>query len=126
MYAIRAHYTHLGNGDYRTNYEWWYISRPIISAVIGIFAYFLFAGGLMSVSNDPDPGKGILLYCGISFLAGYSMNQFLEKLKDLSKTLFTKNVSNVADEIKKLWDLKESGAIDQTQFDEQMKKLLEG
>ncbi len=125
LYAIRALYTHLGNGDYITSYEWWYILRPVISILIGVFAYFILAGGLMAVSQNPDFGKGLIFYCGLSFLAGYSLNQFLDKLKDLSKTIFANSISNVSDEIQKLLDLKEKGAITDKEFQSRKRKLLD-
>ena len=125
LYAIRALYTHVGNRDYVNNYDWWYILRPVISILIGVFTYFMLAGGLIAVSQNPDFGKGIIFYCGLSFLAGYSLNQFLEKLKDLSKTIFSKSTSNVTDELQKLMVLYKKGVITQEEFENRKRKLLD-
>ena len=54
IYCIGGFYRRLGNNQFTMNWTWWYVFRPIISAVIGVFAYFMIIGGLMSISNSPD------------------------------------------------------------------------
>ena len=78
------------------NWVWCFISRPIISMVIGIFVYFLIVGGLMSLSaiQEVDFLRKIIFYCGVSFLAGFSFTQFATKLENLAETLFSKKDDN--------------------------------
>lgn len=93
IYCIRGFYRNLGSNEFTLNWTWWYIFRPIISAMIGIFAYFLIIGGLMSISNSPDVNyaKSVMFYCAVAFIAGYSINKFFEKLDALSGTIFGNN-----------------------------------
>ena len=92
IYCIRGFYQNLGGNNFETNWTWWYIFRPIISAIIGIFAYFMIIGGLMSISNSPDVNysKSVMFYCAVSFLAGFSFAKFVEKIDLISDTLFSK------------------------------------
>jgi hypothetical protein len=46
----------------------------------------------MSISNTTDVtlSKGIMFYCGVSFLAGFSFTRFAERLDNISDILFAK------------------------------------
>jgi len=92
IYCIRGFYQNLGGKSFETNWTWWYVFRPIISAIIGIFAYFMIVGGLMSISNSPDVNysKSVMFYCAVSFLAGFSFTKFIEKIDLISDTIFSK------------------------------------
>jgi hypothetical protein len=92
LYSIRGFYQNLGGKTFETNWIWWYIFRPVISIVVGVFAYFLIVGGLLSISNNADVTftKGIMFYCAISFLAGFSFSRFADRLNNISDTVFTK------------------------------------
>jgi len=96
IYSIRGFYKNLGGSTFDDKWNWWYIFRPIISTVIGVFAYFLIVGGLMSISDNADVNltKGIMFYCGVSFLAGYSFTKFAEGLDSISDVLFGKKSRN--------------------------------
>ena len=93
IYCIRGFYQNLGGNSFKANWTWWYVFRPIISAIIGIFAYFMIVGGLMSISNAPDVNysKSVMFYCAVSFLAGFSFTKFVEKIDLISDTLFAGN-----------------------------------
>ena len=96
VYSIRGFYQNLGRESFKANWIWWYIFRPLISIVIGIFLYFLVVGGLLSISNTPDVNysKGVMLYCALAFLAGFSFTRFANKLNSLSDVLFSKKDKN--------------------------------
>ncbi len=92
IYSIRGFYQNLGQGNFQLNWVWWYIFRPIISIVIGIFVYFLIAGGLMSFGliSETDYSKGLLFFCGIAFLSGFSFTRAADRFEDISSILFSK------------------------------------
>lgn len=92
IYCIRGFYQNLGEGNFEFKWTWWYIFRPFISVVIGVFVYFLIVGGLISVGavSNVDYSKSIMFYCAIAFLAGFSFTQFADKLEELSSTLFSR------------------------------------
>lgn len=91
IYCIRGFYQNLGGNNFKINWTWWYVFRPIISAIIGVFSYFIIIGGLMSISNasDVNYSKSVMFYCAVSFLAGFSFTKFLEKIDLISGTLFS-------------------------------------
>ena len=92
IYTIRGFYQHLGKNDFKFSWVWWYIFRPIISVVVGVFLYFLILGGLMSFRSvsEINYSRNILFFCAIAFLAGFSFTQFANKLEGISSTLFSK------------------------------------
>ncbi len=92
IYCIRGFYQNLGENIFNFNWTWWYIFRPLISVVIGVFIYFFIIGGLLSLGSvsEVNYSKSVMFYCAISFLAGFSFTQFADKLEELSSTLFSK------------------------------------
>lgn len=92
MYSMRGFYHNLGRGTFKGNWVWWYVFRPIISVVVGVFLYFLVVGGMLSISatSEVSFGKGVMFYCALAFLAGFSFNRFADKLDALSDTIFSK------------------------------------
>lgn len=92
VYSIRGFYHKLGGKTFEGNWVWWYVFRPIISVVVGVFLYFLVVGGLLSISatSEVSFGKGVMFYCALAFLAGFSFTRFADKLDALSDTIFSK------------------------------------
>jgi len=93
IYSIRGFYQNLGEGSFNlNNWVWWYIFRPVMSAVIGVFIYFLIVGGLLSVGNisEINYSKGLMFYSALAFLAGFSFTQFANKLEEIASTIFSK------------------------------------
>jgi len=92
IYCIRGFYQNLGEGTFKFNWTWWYLFRPLMSVIVGIFVYFLIVGGLLSIGSAPEVNysRGIMFYCAIAFLAGFAFTQFADKLEELASTLFSK------------------------------------
>ncbi len=96
-YGIRGFLYHIENNDFKAKWKWWYLYHPITGFVYGVLAYLLIIGGLLSLNTlSPDYSKGILLYCGISFLAGFASKKFNEKLDELASTVFSTTASTSA------------------------------
>lgn len=97
IYCIRGFYQSVTSKKFDLGLTWWYIFRPIISIVIGIFAYFLIVGGLLSLGSITavDYSRSVMFYCAISFLAGFSFTQFADKLEELASTMFAKKKEEV-------------------------------
>ncbi len=95
FYGINGFVGHIAEDDFDAKWEWWYLYHPITGFVLGVFAYFLIVGGLLTLGSvsQIDYTKGILLYCSISFIAGFSARKFTEKLNDLASTLFSSSSS---------------------------------
>ena len=68
----------------------WYLFRPFISIVIGVFTYFFIEAGLMGAGADTggDILKGIKFYLSVAFLAGFFMNECISKMREVAKVLF--------------------------------------
>jgi hypothetical protein len=93
IYCIRGFYKNLARGDFHFDrWTWWYIFRPIMSAVIGVFAYLLIVGGLLTIGNfsEVDYSRGLTFYSAIAFLAGFAFTQFADKLNEIASTVFEK------------------------------------
>lgn len=90
VYLIRSFYRKIFEKSFRPDVFWWYLFRPFMGAIVGVVSYFLIVGGLLSIgsASSPDYAKSVMLYCGISFLAGFSFTQFADKIEEIAKTLF--------------------------------------
>lgn len=92
LYSIRGFYQHVGKRNFDLDWTWWYIFRPLISMVVGVFAYFLIVGGLLNFKflSENTYQRGIMFYLAISFLAGFCFSQFADNLENIGAKIFTK------------------------------------
>lgn len=72
----------------------WYYLFPITCIFFGVFSFMLVAGGLLVLSgNAGDTNKEIAqtvyFYIAVAFLAGFSTEQFIAKIQDISNTIFS-------------------------------------
>ena len=89
-YSIYGLYKHTSLNDYSPAYFYWYLFRTPLGAVLGMISYFLIQGGLFAFAQAPagNTFQAKALYVSVAFLAGFSVNQFVAKLKSLSQSLF--------------------------------------
>ncbi len=94
IYCIRGFYQSVVSKQFDLGWTWWYIFRPFTSIVVGVFVYFFIVGGLLSLGSISvvDYSRSVMFYCAISFLAGFSFTQFVDKLEELALTIFAKKV----------------------------------
>ncbi len=95
-YSIFGYTYHLGKDDFDLNFCCWFMLRPILGIIFGIFSFLFVAGGLMTLSGVPastelfTPPQTVMFYCALAFLAGYSEHSFSAQLKELGEALFKK------------------------------------
>ncbi|MEN6611574.1 MAG: hypothetical protein ABFC24_12090 [Methanoregulaceae archaeon] len=78
-----------------------YIFRPITASFLGLFVFFLVAGGLMSLGTNITVQdisgytslKTIMFYCALSFLAGWANNKVIKKMDDITTAIFAEDPS---------------------------------
>lgn len=90
VYCMRGFYEHKAEGDFDTNYLSWYLFRPVISTITGIFVFFLLAANLLDTSGliqEVNIGD-VMFLCSVAFLAGFGFTQFYGKIDDLANILF--------------------------------------
>ena len=88
VYCIRSFYTHVVEQDFSKNWIWWYIFRPFLGCIVGIFTYFVL-GGLMSLNSSELNFNfgGLMAYCAMSFLAGFCFTEFMNKLEKINEVM---------------------------------------
>ncbi len=107
VYSILGFSKHIIQHDFDLSYRWWFFYRPLTAAIMGVFVFFFIVGGLIglgvplqnssqtaSFTQNYSIANGftvtsIMFFCALSFLAGFSSNEFIAKLEDLAKTIFT-------------------------------------
>ena len=94
LYNFRGIKKHLEENDFENKFAQSYFLRPISAAMCGVFVFFLVLSGVFVLSlGNADlhsrEVKSIMLYVSISMLAGYGSHEFLKKVKDIMKTVFT-------------------------------------
>jgi len=71
---------------WRTRWELWHYSRPVVGATVAIVAVLIFQAGILSIGSDPTPSsshggtKDIAFYV-IGFIVGYREATFRELVK---------------------------------------------
>ncbi|RME08327.1 MAG: hypothetical protein D6803_01515 [Anaerolineae bacterium] len=69
--------------DYSTQHTWWYLSSPLIGAVLGAFTYLLLSAGVLSLSSG-DLSSPLVMYI-LAGLTGYQHNVFTDLVKRVLK-----------------------------------------
>lgn len=90
VYCLRSFYKHIGDGDFSIRWTWWYIIRPFLGVVMGVFLYFFISGGVLIVSNNYSSldGKALMFFSSLAFVAGITFTRFLEKIYSIGAAMF--------------------------------------
>lgn len=93
---IRSMWDFVGNASYKNTLNisrWWpwYFLRPLIGFMAGIGFYFLFNGGVLELNGVGVSKSKLYLLLGISALIGFGLNDFIERLRLISKAMFGSN-----------------------------------
>lgn len=91
LYCVRSFYSYYMDGLFNfKKLKWWYLFRPITGAILAIALLALIKSQVIiltstDIKNNIDSELSIL---SISFLAGFSTEQVIERLRKASKALF--------------------------------------
>ena len=91
-YCIRAFYSHhiADDFDFRV-YVWWYVFRPVVACVLSLAFFALAVAQIVVVTSSATTNgsnEAIAAIFSISFLAGFSTEQVVERLRKAAKALF--------------------------------------
>ena len=97
LYDIRGLIKHSTHDDFEALFTLSYLLRPIAGGLSSLVAFFLLLVGALgfSYSHDPVGGAGWttfdgrLPYLAVGFLAGYSSQVFMLKLKEIADSAFS-------------------------------------
>ncbi len=78
IFALRAGHETLGAG-----YVWWYVLRPIWSALLGALVVVAVNTGLVSIGDTTTSTAGVTVLATAGALAGLFTDQALQRLRDL-------------------------------------------
>jgi hypothetical protein len=117
-------------GRFPAKFEVPFYIRPLTGTVTGLFTFFLSNLINSSLSNASDLGwqslEGRLPYIAMALLAGFAAQEFMERLKEVAKTLFSENTRNeVIPQMESLATLHNAGALTDDEFMAAKAKLLE-
>lgn len=80
---------YVGNGQYKPNWQWWYLMRPMIGGAVALIFYVLVRGGILSLaSGDANALPNAFGMAAMAALAGMFSKQATDKLDDVFDTLF--------------------------------------
>ena len=88
---LRSFTSFVGNACYTERLDittWWpyYLLRPFTGFILGIVVVVIVQAGFLSVGNGQP--SGTLWWVAIAILAGYSDDEFTQKLRQISKAVF--------------------------------------
>jgi hypothetical protein len=97
LYDIRGLIKHSTHDDFEPLFVLSYVLRPIAGGLSSLVAFFLLLVGALgfSYTHDPVGGagwttfEGRLPYLAVGFLAGYSSQVFMLKLKEIADAAFS-------------------------------------
>jgi hypothetical protein len=83
--CFRGYYLHTALfKDWDDDWNVWYYLRPIVSGILGFISLVFIKAGLFVFSSEG--GSNLMAYLAIAFIAGYNVQNFLNKLEEVSKT----------------------------------------
>jgi hypothetical protein len=97
VYSFFVMNDHLVKEDFKADsYFLWYISRPIVAAILGVVVFFFVAGGLMGLSSTSveeftsrcQTTKSVMFFCALAFLTGYSTDKFIKMVDAIADVIF--------------------------------------
>ena len=91
--SIRSLWDFVGHASYKgtlnINRWWsWYLLRPFIGFMAGISFYFLYNGGVLELNGFEVSKSKLYILLGLSALIGFGLNDFVERLRLISKAIF--------------------------------------
>lgn len=89
MYCLRAIYLEkCVRKKWDADWETWYYIRPITSAISGVVAYIFLKAGLIVLEAEQSVGSGNYGFLALSFIAGFNVSNFSQKLEEIAKSTF--------------------------------------
>lgn len=104
--------------------------RPLTGAITGLFTFFVGNLLLTSLSIDATSGSwgeglsGRLPYITVAILAGFGAQEFMERLKEVAKTLFSERAEELYGELERLSNLYRDGVLTDDEYTAAKEKLL--
>ncbi len=97
LYDIRGMMKHSAHNDFNSLSTLSYLLRPIAGGLSSLIAFFMLLVGALGFSYNHDPVGGAgwtsfdgrLPYLAVGFLAGYSSQVFMLKLKEIADAVFS-------------------------------------
>lgn len=82
----------------RWDKDWipWYFIRPVVSLVVGGVSYVILKAGLLVLEAAPDDGSSHFGFLAVAFVAGLNVDKFLEKVEDITQSMWGIKKSRVA------------------------------
>ena len=82
-------------GDFPSRFEAPFYVRPFTGAMTGLFVFFVSHLLVTSLSQQPTVHwrylEGRLPYVGLAIIAGFAAQEFMQRLKEVAKTLFSES-----------------------------------
>ena len=91
VYCTRAFYSYYIAGKFDfSRFVWWYVFRPITGSLLALTLFALMQSQItiLASSEITENFQSLATIFSISFLAGFSTEQVVERLRKASKALF--------------------------------------
>lgn len=97
VYSNLVMVRHVSENRQEASFFVWYVFRPLIAIPLGVFIYFMVAGGLLVLGNASIPENDtqrMMFFYSIAFLAGFAIDSMINKMYDIVNVLFSSQVKN--------------------------------
>ncbi len=107
-----------------------YFTRPFAAAIGGIFIYFVSSLLVSSITLTPIAEgigfEGMISYIALAIVAGFGIQEFMERLKALATTLFGERQNETTiQRLRQIHRLKEKNIIGEMEFEELKSRVIQ-
>ena len=95
VYAFRGFYWAVGpqsktNRRYQYDPNWtlWYVARPIMGAILGVFSFALLRAGVATLGSGSTDAGATAAYFAVAFLAGFAVTEVLNWITVSAQRVF--------------------------------------
>ena len=86
IYCIRAVYLNRSVlGRWNSNWNIWYLLRPLVSFLVGGVSYVFLKAGLLVLDSNSQEIENPFGFLSLAFIAGLNVDKFLKKVEEVAQ-----------------------------------------
>lgn len=97
LYCVRGLYINIcAKQIWDRKWVLWYFLRPIVSIISGFVSFVFLKAGLLILETNATPNPNSYVFVALSFVAGLNVDNFIQKLEEVSEVVFGIKKSRIA------------------------------
>lgn len=89
LYCLRAVYMNrCVRNQWSSQWNWWYILRPLTSFICGGASYLFLKAGLLVLESKTEGGASEIGFYALAFIAGLNVDKFVAKIENVAHAVW--------------------------------------